>query len=88
MGQIIKDQKETNRKISYEDISTSLENDEGFAYYIENDNLDSEKVIYHFLIQLDRFIKKIFNPFFVIYKANVLIGVIFFRITKDNIFRT
>jgi hypothetical protein len=57
MGQIIKDQKETNRKISYEDISTSLENDEGFAYYIENDNLDSEKVIYHFLIQLDRFIK-------------------------------
>jgi hypothetical protein len=57
MGQIIKDQKETNRKISYEDISTSLENDEGFAYYIENDNLDSEKVIYHFLIQLDGFIK-------------------------------
>lgn len=57
MGQIIKDQKETNRKISYEDISTSLENDEGFAYYIENDNLDSEKVIYHFLIKLDLFIK-------------------------------
>jgi hypothetical protein len=57
MGQIIKDQKETNRKISYEDISTSLENDEGFAYYIENDNLDSEKVIYHFLIKLDVFIK-------------------------------
>lgn len=57
MGQIIKDQKETNRKISYEDISTSLENDEGFAYYIENDGLDSEKVIYHFLIKLDVFIK-------------------------------
>ena len=57
MGQIIKDQKETNRKISYEDISTSLENDEGFAYYIENDGLDSEKVIHHFLIKLDTFIK-------------------------------
>jgi hypothetical protein len=57
MGQIIKDQKETNRKISYEDISTSLENDEGYAYYIENDNLDSEKVIYHFLIKLELFIK-------------------------------
>jgi hypothetical protein len=56
MGQIIKDQKETNRKISYEDISTSLENDEGFVYYIENDNLDSEKVIHHFLIKLDIFI--------------------------------
>jgi hypothetical protein len=26
MGQIIKDQKDTNRKISYEDISTNLEN--------------------------------------------------------------
>jgi hypothetical protein len=57
MGQIIKDQKETNRKISYEDISTSLENDEGYAYYIENDNVDSERIIYHFLIKLDLFIK-------------------------------
>ena len=57
MGQIIKDQKETNRKISYEDISTSLENDEGFAYYIENDNLESEKIIHHFLIKLEIFIK-------------------------------
>jgi len=57
MGQIIKDQKETNRKISYEDISTSLENDEGFAYYIENDSLDSERIIHHFLIKLELFIK-------------------------------
>lgn len=57
MGQIIKDQKETNRKISYEDISTSLENDEGYAYYIENDSLDSEKIIHHFLIKLELFIK-------------------------------
>ena len=58
MGQIIKDQKETNRKISYEDISTDLENNENFSYYIENDGLDSEKVIKHFLIELDRFIKE------------------------------
>ena len=57
MGQIIKDQKEINRKISYEDISTSLENDEGFAYYIENDGLDSERIIHHFLIELENFIK-------------------------------
>jgi len=57
MGQIIKDQKETNRKISYEDISTSLENDEGYAYYIENDNLESEKIIHYFLIKLELFIK-------------------------------
>ena len=57
MGQIMKEQKEMNRKISYEDISTSLENDEGFAYYIENDGLDSERIIFHFLIQLEEFIK-------------------------------
>jgi hypothetical protein len=57
MGQIIKDQKEMNRKISYEDISTSLENDEEFAYYIENDGLDREKVIHYFLIKLEYFIK-------------------------------
>jgi hypothetical protein len=57
MGQIIKDQKEMNRKISYEDISTSLENDEEFAYYIENDNLESEKIIHYFLIKLELFIK-------------------------------
>jgi hypothetical protein len=53
MGQIIKDQKEMNRKISYEDISTSLENDEGFAYYIENDGLDREKVIHYFFTILN-----------------------------------
>jgi predicted SprT family Zn-dependent metalloprotease len=58
MGQIIKDQKETNRKISYEDISSNLENNENFAYYIENDGLDSERVIKHFLLELDRFIKE------------------------------
>jgi hypothetical protein len=57
MGQIIKDQKEMNRKISYEDISTSLENNEEFAYYIENDGLDREKVIHYFLIKLEYFIK-------------------------------
>jgi hypothetical protein len=57
MGQIIKDQKETNRKISYEDISTTIENDEEFSYSIENDGIDSERVIHHFLIKLDEFIK-------------------------------
>ena len=35
MGQIIKDQKETNRKISYEDISSSLENNPEFSYLID-----------------------------------------------------
>ena len=57
MGQIIKDQKETNRKISYEDISTNLENDPEFSYSIDSENLNSEQVIKKFLEELDRFIK-------------------------------
>jgi len=57
MGQIIKDQKEINRKISYEDISSNLENNEGFAYYIDGDTLDSEKVIKRFLEELDLFLE-------------------------------
>lgn len=57
MGQIIKDQKETNRKISYEDISSDLENDENFSYSIESDGLDLELVIQKFLVELDNFIK-------------------------------
>ena len=57
MGQIIKDQKETNRKISYEDISYDLENNDNFSYNIENDNLDAITIINHFLIELDNFLK-------------------------------
>jgi hypothetical protein len=57
MGQIIKDQKETNRKISYEDISSDLENSELFSYSIEKDSLDYTTVISRFLTQLDDFIK-------------------------------
>jgi hypothetical protein len=57
MGQIIKDQKETNRKISYEDISTSLENNPNFSYSIEKEGIDSEKVIKNFLLELDNFLK-------------------------------
>jgi hypothetical protein len=58
MGQIIKDQKETNRKISYEDISFDLENNENYSYEIENDSTDSAKVIENFLIELDIFLKE------------------------------
>lgn len=57
MGQIIKDQKETNRKISYEDISSDLENNEQYSYSIEKDSLDYSHVINKFLVELDEFIK-------------------------------
>lgn len=58
MGQIIKDQKEINRKISYEDISTSLENNPEYSYSIDLDVVDSEKIIVKFLNELDRFMKE------------------------------
>jgi len=57
MGQIIKDQKETNRKISYEDISYDLENSNDFSYNIENDSIDATTIINNFLIELDEFLK-------------------------------
>jgi hypothetical protein len=57
MGQMMKDQKETNRKISYEDISYDLENDERLTYYIDSDYLDYQHVISKLLTELDNFIK-------------------------------
>jgi hypothetical protein len=52
MGQIIKDQKEMNRKISYEDISSDLSNREDMAYYIDKEDLSSEMIIKKFLEKL------------------------------------
>jgi len=57
MGQIIKDQKETNRKISYEDISYDLENNDEYSYSIENDGIDAPTIIANFLLELDEFLK-------------------------------
>ena len=57
MGQIIKDQKETNRKISYEDISSSLENRPDMIYYLEYEKVEPDQVIKEFLEQLRDFIK-------------------------------
>lgn len=54
MGQIQKDQKELTRKISYEDISTDLENDPHLSYSIDDDNLESGEVIGKFLKELQK----------------------------------
>jgi hypothetical protein len=54
MGQILKDQKEINRKISYEDISTDLENDTNLSYSIDNDTIESEEIINKFLSELQK----------------------------------
>jgi len=57
MGQIIKDQKEMNRKISYEDISYDIENNNSYSYSIENDGLEAPLIIANFLLELDEFLK-------------------------------
>ena len=58
MGQIIKDQKDTNRKISYEDISSNLENNADFSYSIDRDTIDTEDIIINFLKEIDDFLKQ------------------------------
>jgi hypothetical protein len=56
MGQIIKDQKETNRKISYEDISSSLEERPDMSYRIDEDIVESDVIINQYLQELKEFI--------------------------------
>lgn len=56
MGQIIKDQKELNRKISYEDISTSLEENLKFSYSLENDYVEATSIIEKFIEELKQYI--------------------------------
>jgi len=56
MGQIIKDQKETNRKISYEDISSALEERPDLSYTIDDEVLEMESVIAEYLKELKDYI--------------------------------
>jgi hypothetical protein len=57
MGQIIKDQKETNRKVSYEDISASLEERPDMSYRIDEDVVETDIVINEYLRELKEFIE-------------------------------
>jgi hypothetical protein len=57
MGQIIKDQKDTNRKVSYEDISSNLENRPDMIYYLEYEIVDAQDVIGEFLEELKRMVE-------------------------------
>jgi len=57
MGQIIKDQKETNRKISYEDISSSLEERPDMSYRIDDDIIETDYVINKYLEELKDYIE-------------------------------
>ena len=57
MGQIIKDQKETNRKISYEDISSSIEERPDMIYRIDDDIVETDIIINEYLKELKDFIE-------------------------------
>ena len=56
MGQIIKDQKDTNRKISYEDISSSLEQRPDMVYYMELEKTETDDIIQGFLSELRHYV--------------------------------
>jgi hypothetical protein len=56
MGQIIKDQKELNRKVSYEDMSESIEQRPDMMYRIDEDQVDTSIVITEYLKELKDFI--------------------------------
>jgi hypothetical protein len=56
MGQIIKDQKETNRKVSYEDMSESIEQRPDMVYHIDEEQIDTTIIINEYLKELRDFI--------------------------------
>jgi len=55
MGSIQKDQKETNRSVSYEDISSQLENDPELTYFMDDPAVDYKIVIAKISIKLEDF---------------------------------
>ena len=57
MGQINKDQKETNRKISYEDISSTIEERPDMIYRIDDDIVETDIIINEYLKELKDFIE-------------------------------
>jgi hypothetical protein len=57
MGQIIKDQKETNRKISYEDVSESIERRPDMTYRIDEEYTDTSTIIGEYSNELKLFIE-------------------------------
>ena len=57
MGQIIKDQKENNRKISYEDVSGSIERRPDMTYRIDEDYTDTSMIIGEYSNELKLFIE-------------------------------
>jgi len=57
MGQIMKDNRDRNRKISYEDISYSIEQDEKYSYVLpDGDDVPVEKIILKLIEDIKEFV--------------------------------
>jgi hypothetical protein len=54
MGQILKDQKEFNRKISYEDISSDLENNMKMTYYLDIEPTNNDSIINDLILSIKK----------------------------------
>ena len=59
MGQIMKDNRDRNRKISYEDISSSIEQNEKYSYQIFNDDsIPVDEVIKKLIVDIKLFVSE------------------------------
>ena len=56
MGTIQKDQKEMNRSVSYEDISTRLEDRADLSYIIDEEIIDFKDVVNKLTVELEKFV--------------------------------
>ena len=57
MGSIQKDAKETNRNISYEDISSDIEENFEYSYIIDENIIDYQDVVLKFSIKMEEFME-------------------------------
>lgn len=57
MGTIQKDTKETNRSVSYEDISTRLEDRADLSYVIDEEVVDYRDVVIKLTVELEKFVE-------------------------------
>lgn len=58
MGTIQKDVKEINRSVSYEDISTRLEDRADLSYIIDEETIDYRDVVIKLTVELEKFIEE------------------------------
>ena len=58
MGSIQKDSKETNRTVSYDDISSDLEENIKYSYNMDDSQIDYKDVIKKFVIEMEEFMEE------------------------------